>query len=354
MDYLRNLYLTGTSFSPQGSGRHWLANSAPNINFRQRSHPQTDGQTERMNQTLEQYLCCYINDQQDNWVELLPLAQFAYNSAKNETIQESPFYANYGFEPTAYQEPIPSQVLAQKGILRAYQLKELHQQLSLNIQFIAYRTAKYHNQHHRKGPELKKGDKVYLLRKNVRTKRPNNKLNFKKIGPFEIAEKKGEVNFRLKLPDTMRIHPVFHISLLEPAPTNARPVTETEEILPENPDDDKDYEVEKVLDSGIIDGRFMYLLKWMGSDDAENSWQPIENCDGCKELLREFHLRNPDRPKPEDLRPPKKTRRPRKNARTARENSPQEIQPQQEGQDHLNPHQRRRRGLRSDPLDISA
>ncbi|KAL2004441.1 hypothetical protein VTN00DRAFT_6592 [Thermoascus crustaceus] len=86
------------------------------------AHPQTDGQTEWMNQTLEQYLRCYINYQQDNWVELLPMAQFTYNSAKNKTTQESPFYANYGFEPTAYQEPKPDKVLAQKGILRADQL----------------------------------------------------------------------------------------------------------------------------------------------------------------------------------------------------------------------------------------
>ncbi|KAL2010903.1 hypothetical protein VTN00DRAFT_3621 [Thermoascus crustaceus] len=71
------------------------------------AHPQTDGQTEWMNQILEQYLRCYINYQQDNWVELLPMAQFAYNSAKNKTTQESLFYANYGFEPSAYQEPKP-------------------------------------------------------------------------------------------------------------------------------------------------------------------------------------------------------------------------------------------------------
>ncbi|KAL2010988.1 hypothetical protein VTN00DRAFT_3706 [Thermoascus crustaceus] len=127
------------------------------------AHPQTDGQTEWMNQTLEQYLHCYINYQQDNWVELLPMAQFAYNSAKNETTQESLFYANYRFELSAYQEPKPDKVLAQKGILRADQLQELHQQLNLDIQFIAYRTAKYYNQHHKKGPELKAGDKVYLL-----------------------------------------------------------------------------------------------------------------------------------------------------------------------------------------------
>src|SRR5207248_10180255 len=68
-------------------------------------HPQTDGQTEQLNQTLEQYLRYYINYRQDNWVTLLPLAEFAYNSATTETTKVSPFYTNYGYEPTAYKEP---------------------------------------------------------------------------------------------------------------------------------------------------------------------------------------------------------------------------------------------------------
>lgn len=62
-------------------------------------HPQTDRQTKRLNQTLENYLRSYVNYQQDNWVQLLPMAQFAYNSSESEGIRSSPFYANYGFEP---------------------------------------------------------------------------------------------------------------------------------------------------------------------------------------------------------------------------------------------------------------
>ena len=63
-------------------------------------HPQTDGQTERMNQTLEQYLRIYCNYQQDNWSSLLSLAEFSYNNAYQSTIKCSPFYANYGYHPT--------------------------------------------------------------------------------------------------------------------------------------------------------------------------------------------------------------------------------------------------------------
>jgi hypothetical protein len=62
-------------------------------------HPQTDGQTERVNQVLEQYLRCFINYHQDNWVDLLPVAEFAYNNTFQESIHQTPFFANYGYHP---------------------------------------------------------------------------------------------------------------------------------------------------------------------------------------------------------------------------------------------------------------
>jgi transposase InsO family protein len=61
-------------------------------------HPQTDGQTERLNAIVEQYLRCYVNFQQDDWVVLLPAAQLAYNTAPTETTRVTPFFANYGYE----------------------------------------------------------------------------------------------------------------------------------------------------------------------------------------------------------------------------------------------------------------
>ena len=70
-------------------------------------HPQTDGQTERVNSILEQYLRCFINERQNNWVDLLPFAEFAYNNTLQQSIHQSPFYANYGFNPKFNLE-IPS------------------------------------------------------------------------------------------------------------------------------------------------------------------------------------------------------------------------------------------------------
>ena len=69
-------------------------------------HPETDGQTERVNQTIEQYLRHYCSWKQDDWDELLPMAEFAYNSAKSETTGISPFEANYGMLPKQSWEPL--------------------------------------------------------------------------------------------------------------------------------------------------------------------------------------------------------------------------------------------------------
>jgi hypothetical protein len=107
-------------------------------------------------------------------------------------------------------------------------------------------------------PMLEKRDKVYLLRRNINTKRPSNKLDYKKLGPFKISEVVGLVNYRLELPKTINIHSVFHISLLEPVPSGApnMPYIEIELVNPNT-----EYEVEEILDQKYIRGSLYYLIK---------------------------------------------------------------------------------------------
>src|SRR4029077_5924825 len=75
------------------------------LHFTSGYHPEGDGQTEHMNQTLEQYLHIYCNYQQDNWSELLPLAEFTYNNALNATTGVSPFFVNKGYHPNTSVHP---------------------------------------------------------------------------------------------------------------------------------------------------------------------------------------------------------------------------------------------------------
>ena len=120
-------------------------------------------------------------------------------------------------------------------------------------------------------PTLKKGDKVYLLRRNIKTKRPSDKLDHKKLGLFKIEKVLGLVNYRLSLSKTMNIHPIFHISLLELAPPGA-PKAPVIEIDPVNPN--AEYKVETILDCQYIKKKVKYLIKWKNYPHSENTWEP--------------------------------------------------------------------------------
>jgi hypothetical protein len=252
-------------------------------------HPETDGQTERINQTLEQYLRIYTNDEQKNWVTLLPQAEFVYNNTKQETIGMSPFMANYGREPRndhTDQERLPTAATKEvDDIIR------IQRQLSNDITFLNVRMARYANQKRIEGPTFGEGDKVYLWRRNIKTRRPNSKLDFLKIGPYEVKAKKGPVNYELRLPSQMRIHPVFHVSLLEPADPET-PVDTQVKIHPES--QETEFEVEKVLDAARKGQQWKYLIKWKNYPETENSWEPIENLRNSREALEDFAQEKPE------------------------------------------------------------
>ena len=90
-----------------------------------------------------------------------------------------------------------------------------------------------------KGLSFKEGDKLYLVQRNIKTKRPSDKLDYKKLRPFPISQVISKTNYLLSLPETMRIHPVFHISLLEPAHPDAEPQEGSIKIIPENKEEYK-------------------------------------------------------------------------------------------------------------------
>ncbi|RFU78213.1 poly [Trichoderma arundinaceum] len=127
--HYRNHGLPGEMISDRGStfvfkfrkaltarlGTHLKASTA--------HHPQTDGQTERIYQILKDYLVHYIDFGMDDWVEKLPIAQFAYNSTQSESTGKSPFYLNFGFEPEAYRLPREGEDV-EKAIIQADDMKK--------------------------------------------------------------------------------------------------------------------------------------------------------------------------------------------------------------------------------------
>ena len=142
----------------------------------------------------------------------------------------------------------------------------------------------YYNKGHVDRPVLKRGEKVFLLQQNIKTKWPSQKLDHQKIRPFKIEEKLGPMNYQLKLPESMKhLHPVFHILLLEPTPKN----TQTAENIKIK--SNKEYEVEWILKDKCINRQPSYLVKWKGYSTSENTWEPIAHLVGCHDKVKEYH-----------------------------------------------------------------
>ena len=267
-------------------------------------HPQTDGQTERMNQTLEQYLRHYVDYRQTNWVVLLPIAQFTYNTTSTETTRVSPFYANYGYNPDMTRHGT-TKVRAQRANIAVEQLVTFHRELATDLQFLAIRTKKYYDKGRSGEINLKVGDKAYVLRKNMKTTRKSNKLDHVKIGPFEVIRNIKGISYELKLPNSMnRKHPVFHAALLEPAHPDTPMTTIPEGYI----QPDEEYEVERILDKQLIDGEPHYLIKWKDYEHSDNTWEPMEHLTNAQEKVIQYNLRNPDPKEKEPTRVRESTR----------------------------------------------
>ncbi|CAJ0920365.1 unnamed protein product [Ranitomeya imitator] len=218
----------------------------------------TNGQTERTNQTLEQYLRCFICHLQDDWVDLLPLAEFSYNNAQSASTKQSPFYANLE-----------------------------------NLESVQEKYKRAADKFRKSAPAFK--DLVWLSTKNIKLRIPSSKLGHKYIGPYRINKIVSAVACRLRLPRTMRIHPVFHVSLLKAAVPNMFPGRSSPHPDPVLIDGQEEFVVEKILDSRLHRNQLQYLIKWQGYSVEDNSWEPVDNIDAPR-LLCQFHQRYPDKP----------------------------------------------------------
>ncbi len=108
----------------------------------------------------------------------------------------------------------------------------------------------YANKKRDRKSTLKKKDKAYLLRRNIKTKRSSNKLNYTKLESFEILEEKRLINYELNLSTSMKIHSIFHISLLKSADSNTSIQTESSDIDSES--QNVEYKVKNILNQQNI------------------------------------------------------------------------------------------------------
>ena len=256
-------------------------------------HPQPDGQTERTNAILEQYLRAYVNYQQNNWNQLLPLAEFAYNNGYQETIKTTLFYANYGRNP---EHQLINHLITEKET-SAKDMENLHQTLREEMTIAQLRQKENYDKHRKPNPNLKTRDTVWLLPRNIKTTRPFKKLDYKKMGPFKIIKKVGRSSYKLDLPSSMTIHNTFHISLREPYEDNKFP----SQIQTPPPrieiDGDPEYELEEIIDSRLHRNNLQYRVKWTGySPEHDKTWYPAENFENTSIAIQQFHSRYPWKP----------------------------------------------------------
>ncbi|SOV05179.1 uncharacterized protein UDID_17861 [Ustilago sp. UG-2017a] len=188
-------------------------------------HPQSDGQTERVNQVLEQFLRGYSNHLQMDWSDLLPLAEFSYNNAEHASTQLTPFFANYGYHPRfSFDNTDPaSPALFPTARSYAEQLKQLHEYVRGELVKANSQLAEQFDKHQLPAPQFRPGDRVWLSAVNIRSLRPTKKLNYRRLGPFSVSEIISSHAYRLQLPPSMKIHNVFHVDRLEPYVANTIP-----------------------------------------------------------------------------------------------------------------------------------
>lgn len=231
-------------------------------------HPQTDGQTERVNQELEQYLRLYVNHRQTDWADWLAIAEFAYNNREHSATKMSPFFAVTGTHPMSFSDIRTSSAnIAAEDF--AKHIKDVHKTAESNLKKAADDMKRFYDRHAGQEPEYSAGDKVFLDGRNIKTDRPSAKMADKWYGPYEILEKVGASAYRLKLPKTWKkVHPVFNVMMLKPAHEPAF----VSQVKPPPPapiliDDEEHFEVEAIIDSRIHRKRLQFLVKWVGFDE---------------------------------------------------------------------------------------
>jgi hypothetical protein len=170
-----------------------------------------DGESEQVNQEIEQYLCICGNFQQNDWASLLPIIEFAHNARPHRSTQKTPFEVWYGFNPT-FKPPLLLQTRLQSMDERVQYLEQICKEVTTAL----YLATKEMKSGGPKKPShvFHKDDLVLLKATNLQTTHPKVKLAPQRYGPFKVLWA-TPTNCKLELPPQMQIHPVFHNLLLK-------------------------------------------------------------------------------------------------------------------------------------------
>ena len=241
-------------------------------------YPQTDEQTKKQNSTMEAYFSAFVNFEQNDWAQLLPIAEFAYNNAKNASTGFTPFKLNCGYHPqVSYEEDLDPRSKSRTMKELSSELQELITVCQQNLHHAQELQKRAHDKDV-KPQSYAPGDKVWLSSKHLKTKR-NCKLEAKFLDPFWVLNPVGKQAYKLELSKKWKIHNVILISLLEEYITKKGQVNDMQ--LEFEAGDNKESEVKGIWDSvvytkesaGQLPGLY-YLFLWKGYPKKENTWDP--------------------------------------------------------------------------------
>jgi hypothetical protein len=251
--------------------------------------PQTDGQTERTNRFIEDYLRNYVHATQNNWSELLSSAEFAYNSRIHDSIKMSPFEADLGYIPRSVPDHVFDQIVGTKSKRDVLLLGQKQQALmncaKENLIKAQERMSKYYNRN-RPIQDFEVGDKVLISAKNLNIEHLGVSAGGTKkfaplwIGPYPVVKKTSIDTYKLQLPIDLRLHPEFHTSLLKPHrvdSSSSRLNKPNEGMISAGHGNETSYLIEDVVGHKKVGKVIKYKVKWLGYPEDENTWETYSN-----------------------------------------------------------------------------
>ena len=247
-------------------------------------HPQIDGQTERMNQELEQYLWFFIENRQKDWPKWLAAAEFPINNKVHMATKVSLFMVNYGKELRMGGD-IRRKERVESATEFVERMKKVHEEVGAALKKTQEEMKRYADRGRKETEEWKKGDRVLLSTKNLVFKeRPSKKLMERYVGLYAIEEVVSSNAVKLQLPSLMRIHPVVNVSWI----VRYKEQIKKEKGKPVEVEGVEEWKVEKILNKKKMRGVVKYLIWWKGFTAEGDTWERRENLKNAEELIEEF------------------------------------------------------------------